>query len=194
MLPDLTPAACSGAPNHSPRLVIFRLPRGTTSKARNLAKVSIVFMSVFVGEHTISAPTKCHHFLCASAALLLHCCLSNQLGMMPPMALQQESKGDGRVDRAGDEMPTPPPPPPLRFSSYSLLEVMRDFAALFLFCLESCPHCPHCCPCLPVALCPPPPHAVRCELSATAAVAPATLSLARLAVPGLCGHSPAQHT
>lgn len=161
------------------------------SNKNTIAKVSIVLMSVFLGEHTISAPIKCHHFLCASAALLLDCCLSNQLGMMPPMALQQESKGDGRVDRAGDEMPTPPPPPPLRFSSYSLLEVMRDFAAFF-FVLPRSP-LPYC-PCLPIARCPPPSHAVRCELPATAAVALATLSLARLAVPGLCGHSPAQHT
>eukprot|EP00904_Undaria_pinnatifida_P011310 jgi/Undpi1/7309/HiC_scaffold_22.g09782.m1 len=38
------------------------------------------------------------------------------------MALQQEGIGEGRVDRAGEVVPTPLPPPPLRFSSYSLLE------------------------------------------------------------------------
>lgn len=42
------------------------------------------------------------------------------------MALQREGKGEGWVDSDEDEMPTPPPPPPLRFTSYSLLEVMRD--------------------------------------------------------------------
>lgn len=50
------------------------------------------------------------------------------------MALQREGKGEGQADSAGHEMTTPPPPPPLRFSSYSLLEVMRD---LHHFCSAS---------------------------------------------------------
>lgn len=49
------------------------------------------------------------------------------------MALQQEGIGEGRVDRAGEVVPTPLPPPPLRFSSYSLLEVIGDLhTRLFL--------------------------------------------------------------